>query len=113
VLLCWLVPKGYLEESMFSASLKPGEVYVPDVSIRIVPKLTSDAEYLLAVESCRSSTRSQCDVTESILYNTDSLRGAIIGTTLGLLANSDAMRIMILFVRSILVWFICHWGKLI
>jgi hypothetical protein len=88
-------------------------VYLPDVSVRIVPKLTSDAEHLIAIKSCRSLAQFHCDVTERILDITDSLRGEIIGTTLGLLLNSDAMRFMILFVRSILVWFECHWGKLI
>jgi len=86
-----------------------GGRHLPDALIRLAPILTSDIENLPAVKSSWSRG-SQHDTIEDASGNTDSLRGAMIGTTWGLLLNSDAMRSRILLERSTLAGFDCHWG---
>lgn len=81
--------------------------HLPDAPIRLAPILTGDFENLLTEKSSWSGG-SQRDTIEDVSRNTDSLRGAMIGTTWGLLLNSYAMRLRILLDRSILTGFDCH-----
>ena len=83
--------------------------HLPDALIRLAPIPTSDIKNLLT-EKSSWSRKSQRDTNEDVPEKTDSLRGAMIGTTWGLLLNSDAMRLRIPLERSILTGFDCHWG---
>lgn len=64
--------------------------------------LFGDIQYLLAIVSSRPF-KSHPVIFISIKQNTDSFKGAIMGTTLVLPANIDASFLMTAVVRSILV----------
>ena len=110
MLLCWLSPKGYLEEvcSACSHSLPMPGGYLPDVSVRVVIILTKDTEIIISDIGPR--ILSQYDFIENMTSGTDSLRGAMTDATCVLSSNSLAMRFMIASVRSIFVWLVCHSG---
>jgi hypothetical protein len=110
LLLCWPVPKGYLDGSTFSISsqvARAWNTYLPDVSVRIEPILTNGIEDCLTVKSGGPRILSQHDFIEEASPNTDSLRGAMTETTLEK-RNSNARIFMILFVRSIFAWSECQ-----
>jgi hypothetical protein len=94
---------------MVIISYRVGGRHLPDALVRLVPILTSNVENLLT-EKSSWSRESQHDTIEGTSRNTDSLRGAMIGTTWGLLPNSEAMDLIILLERSTLLGFDCHWG---